>query len=128
MKKYIATAVCSLILVSVSLAQRPMHPSKMKSQRVEAYKMELALTEAQLTQIKAIREEFHPQHNASDRSELTSEEKETLRAERREEMEKIQAVLTEEQRTKLKEIRKAEHQQRALKREQKETAPAPSSN
>jgi hypothetical protein len=128
MKKYLATAVLSLILVTVSLAQRPMHPSKMKSQRVEAYKAELALSEDQMTQIKAIRDEFQNQRNAGDRSQLTSEQKEALKAERREEMDKVHAVLTEEQKTKLQEIKKAEHQQRAMKSRQQEPDPAPSAN
>ena len=128
MKKYLATAVLSLILVTVSLAQRPMHPSKMKSQKVETYKTELSLSEDQMTQIQTIRDEYQTRLTADDRSQLTSEQKEALKSERKEEMEKVHAVLTEEQKAKLQEIRKAEHQQRAMKRQQNAPTNAPTAN
>ncbi|HAQ70628.1 MAG TPA: hypothetical protein DCR48_06605 [Flavobacteriales bacterium] len=116
MKKHIATLALSIIIVSVTIAQKPFHPKNMKHESIESYQTELNLTETQIDQINAVRAEYREESPSQNRGEMTPEKREEMKSKRSEEREKAHAILTDEQKTKFQEIKKAERQQRAAER------------
>tara|TARA_B110000046_G_scaffold123134_1_gene129690 strand:- start:293 stop:559 length:267 start_codon:yes stop_codon:yes gene_type:complete len=88
MKKHITTLAIIIIIISVTIAQKPIHPKNMKHENTESYQTKLNRIETQLEQIKAIQAEHKEEARAQNREEMT--------AKRNEAREKVHAILTNE--------------------------------